>query len=156
LIDPAAAPTCSAVVHEQKRNLAEMRTLSKPLMLALLAFAGTTPAAAQNTSPPAPAAQPSPFASMFTHWNGVARESLAAEEEAARRNQAEQAAAAQGTATPAMARNRTDAEALGERVGETVRDGDCENGERLARQAGDFALVQAVREHCRPRRAPNG
>ncbi|HEV2866694.1 MAG TPA: hypothetical protein VGX37_09275 [Allosphingosinicella sp.] len=38
--------------------------------------------------------------------------------------------------------------ALGERVGEIVRLGDCQEGERVAREAGDFALVQAVRDYC--------
>ena len=37
---------------------------------------------------------------------------------------------------------------LGEQVGEIVRSGDCAEGERVARAAGDFALVQAVRDHC--------
>jgi hypothetical protein len=37
---------------------------------------------------------------------------------------------------------------LGERVGEIVRLGDCAEGERVARAAGDFALVKAVRDHC--------
>jgi hypothetical protein len=30
-----------------------------------------------------------------------------------------------------------------------VRAGDCEEGERVARAAGDFPLVEAVRAHCR-------
>ena len=38
---------------------------------------------------------------------------------------------------------------LGQRVGEIVRAGDCEEGERVARAAGDFPLVEAVRTHCR-------
>lgn len=57
------------------------------------------------------------------------------EAEAARRN--------------ATAADANEARALGERVGEIVRLGDCEAGERLAREAGDFALVDAVRSYCR-------
>lgn len=38
--------------------------------------------------------------------------------------------------------------ALGERVGDIVALGDCAEGERVARTAGDFALVAAVRDYC--------
>ena len=43
---------------------------------------------------------------------------------------------------------RNQGRALGERVGEIVGLGDCAEGERVARAAGDFALVEAVRAHC--------
>jgi len=43
---------------------------------------------------------------------------------------------------------RVEASALGERVGKMVATGDCAGGERVAREAGDFALVRAVRDHC--------
>lgn len=42
-------------------------------------------------------------------------------------------------------------DALGQRVGELVRTGDCTAGERMAREAGDFALLAAVRAYCRRR-----
>ena len=54
--------------------------------------------------------------------------------------------------SPLQSRSEAEAVALGRRVGEVVRAGDCAEGERIAREAGDFALVRAVREHCgRPR-----
>ena len=46
------------------------------------------------------------------------------------------------------------ARSLGERVGELVASGDCEGGERMAREAGDFPLVEAVRDFCRTRSRP--
>ncbi len=51
--------------------------------------------------------------------------------------------------SPLDSRAQAEAVALGERVGEVVRAGDCAEGERIARVAGDFALVRAVRAHCR-------
>lgn len=136
-----------------------MRSALK-ILPTLAALAAASPVMAQSA--PAPesgeAAQPSPFATMFTRWEGVAREAREAEEAAARHAQAEAAAEAgpAATATPAMAQRHNEAVALGARVGEVVRNGDCEEGERIARQAGDMPLVAAVRAHCRPRRAPNG
>jgi hypothetical protein len=49
------------------------------------------------------------------------------------------------------ARTVTAARSLGERVGELVAAGDCEGGERMAREAGDFPLIEAVRDYCRTR-----
>jgi hypothetical protein len=51
--------------------------------------------------------------------------------------------------SPLQPRAEAEAVALGRRVGEVVRAGDCAEGERIAREAGDFALVNAVRDHCR-------
>jgi hypothetical protein len=96
------------------------------------------PALAQR--PPAPQAG---FSGLFTPWTGVNRDSLQAEVEQRRR-----AAAAGIAAAPDQQRRYTAAVALGERVGQVVRQGDCEQGERLAREAGDLALVRAVRGHC--------
>jgi hypothetical protein len=72
---------------------------------------------------------------LWADWRSVSSESRAAE---ARRSSVE---------------DRTVAEArtLGERVGELVAAGDCEGGERMAREAGDFPLVDAVRNYCRNR-----
>ena len=51
--------------------------------------------------------------------------------------------------SPLASRSQDEAVALGRRVGEIVRAGDCTGGERMAREAGDLALVRAVQEHCR-------
>lgn len=40
------------------------------------------------------------------------------------------------------------AQALGKRVGEIVAAGDCAEGERVARAAGDMGLARAVRDYC--------
>jgi hypothetical protein len=97
----------------------------------------------------APPAQTTPgprsgFESLWTGWSNANRDSIRAEEQAMRSAQ---------PAGPAEAPRRYQAGsvALGERVGEVVRLGDCAEGERLAREAGDFPLVDAVRTHCRPR-----
>ena len=127
-----------------------MRALHALLALGLFTAA---PVAAQGVAPPAAADAPAnPYRDLFTRWDGANRESLEAEA-----NIAQPAAAApESNAVPAYSplQSRTEAEAiaLGRRVGEVVRAGDCAEGERIAREAGDFALVRAVREHCgRPR-----
>ena len=55
------------------------------------------------------------------------------------------------TAQPAAPRPRSeaDARALGDRVGRMVAAGDCRGGERMAMEAGDSALVRAVRNYCK-------
>ena len=122
-----------------------MRAAFALLALSLLAAA---PASAQGGAP-APAARPpaNPFAEMFTRWDGVNREAIEAEA-----SPAEPAPAPESRAIPAYSpldsRSRAEAVALGQRVGQVVRAGDCAEGERIAREAGDFALVRAVREHC--------
>ncbi len=121
-----------------------MRLAFAALVLGLLAAA---PAAGQDNAR-APETQPSadPWQQLFTRWDGVNRESIDAEAGAAQ-------PAPENGAIPAYSplepRSRTEAVALGERVGQVVRAGDCAEGERIARQAGDFALVRAVLEHCR-------
>jgi len=105
------------------------------------------PVAAQTGAPP-PQAPANPWQQLFTSWDGVNRESIEAE---ASRVQPEPEP--QGNAIPAYSplesRARAEAVALGQRVGQVVRAGDCAEGERIAREAGDLALVRAVREHCR-------
>ena len=133
----------------------------RTLIFPLAALAAAAPAWAQGGSAPAapstaPATTPaSPFSGMWTPWTGVTRESDEAEAAAARRRQVEAQAeaptAVPATAIRSVARRPSQGAELGERVGEIVRTGDCEAGERMAREAGDFALVQAVRDHCRPR-----
>lgn len=115
-----------------------MKTKRITALLAGLALAA--PALAQSTDSP----RPQGFAGLFTPWSGVNRDSVQAEIEA-RRRAAEQASL---TASPEQRQRYTQAVSLGERVGRVVRDGDCEEGERMARDAGDFALVRAVRSHC--------
>jgi hypothetical protein len=127
-----------------------MRVAPALLALSLLSAA---PAAGQSAAPaPAPAsdAPANPYSGLFTRWDGANRDSLEAGE-----GMVEPAPAAegQGNAVPAysplIGRSEEEAVALGRRVGEVVRAGDCAGGERMAREAGDLALVRAVREHCR-------
>jgi hypothetical protein len=122
----------------------------KTILLPMLALAAASPAVAQTASASAPA-KSAGYAGLWTSWSGVSRQSVQAETEAGRRGRWDA-----GSASPAAERGRGQAAALGERVGEIVRDGDCEGGERVAREAGDFALVQAVRDHCRGRQTPAG
>jgi hypothetical protein len=106
-----------------------------------------SPAVALGQGAPAapPARAPTGgFESLWTGWSGANRESIRAEEQAAR--------TAQPSAAEPPRRYQAGSVALGERVGEVVRLGDCAEGERLAREAGDFPLVDAVRTHCRPAR----
>ena len=91
------------------------------------------------------AAQPRPrFDGLFTDWQGAARASAEAEREAQARPPVAQPTAAYAPGSPA----------LGQRVGEIVALGDCNEGERVARAAGDFALVAAVRDYCEVKAAP--
>lgn len=90
------------------------------------------------TSPaPVEAAEQLRFDTLVTDWQVVNREAL----------EHELRLDPPATATPA--RNALAARSLGDRVGELVASGDCEAGERMAREAGDFALMRAVRTHCR-------
>jgi hypothetical protein len=103
-------------------------------------------ALAQDASPPATRQEPAGgFDSLWTGWSGASQESIRAEAEAARRPE---------PVADAPRRYQAGSAALGERVGEVVRIGDCQEGERLAREAGDFPLVEAVRRHCRPAPQP--
>ena len=72
---------------------------------------------------------------LWSDWRSVNEASLSAE--ARRQANAERSAA--------------EARSLGDRVGQLVAGGDCEGGERMAREAGDFPLVDAVRDYCRTR-----
>jgi hypothetical protein len=96
-------------------------------------------ASALASAAPAPAAAPDPgFANLWTSWRGVNGEALRAEARTA-------------APSPSVGPLRAGSAELGQRVGEIVRAGDCEEGERVARAAGDFPLVEAVRSHCRVR-----
>jgi hypothetical protein len=132
-------------------------SIRKPSWAAFAAviLLASAPAAGQTAAPAAPAPSSNPFRSLWTGWNGASRDALAAEAEAARRPEAVAAPESASTSVPAYSpldpSSRAEAEALGARVGDVVRLGDCDEGERLARAAGDFALVRAVRDHCRRR-----
>ena len=92
----------------------------------------------------APASPPSGFGRLWTGWGSINREAMTSENEAAERVRRD-LATADAARLEAL---RNQGRELGERVGEIVRLGDCEEGERVARAAGDFALVEAVRDHC--------
>jgi hypothetical protein len=89
-----------------------------------------------SAAPAQPAAPDPAFSGLFTRWGGANSEALRAE------------TARQAPAAPSGLL-RAGSPELGARVGEIVRAGDCAEGERLARAAGDFPLVDAVRAHCR-------
>src|SRR4051812_30138611 len=95
--------------------------------LIALALAGAAPAPAVDLG----------FAGLWTRWPATNGDALRAE------------AARQVPSAPSGPL-RAGSPELGARVGEIVRAGDCEEGERVARAAGDFPLVEAVRAHCRP------
>lgn len=116
-----------------------MRPSLIPIALAL-----AMPAAAAAQPAGADADAPEDFGRLWTSWSVASRDAVAVETEAVRRLRAEVAAAD----AERLRRLRDRGRALGERVGEVVRLGDCEDGERIAREAGDFALVAAVRGHC--------
>ncbi len=126
----------------------------KPVLLALcvaLAPLAAIPAAAQGSAPAAQQPPSNPFQSLWTGWSGVSRESLEAE---TRQPSGEAPASTSIPAvSPLFSRSREEAEALGARVGEAVRSGNCVEGERIARAAGDFPLVEAVRDYCARRAA---
>ena len=115
------------------------RTLATCAWLCAAAIAA--PAALAQSGAPAS----SDFRSLWTGWRDVNRSSLATEQRSA--DQVRQTYVEAGSRQ--RERMHNEGRALGERVGEVVRLGDCEEGERLARAAGDFALVEAVRAHCR-------
>ena len=105
----------------------------------MIATTGFLIASALASAAPAPVAVPDPgFSGLFTRWSGANSEAL----------RAETARAAPAASAGPL---RAGTPELGQRVGEIVRAGDCQEGERLARMAGDFPLVEAVRAHCRSR-----
>jgi hypothetical protein len=108
----------------------------------LLVALAAAPAAASET----PAAEGRVrFQGLFVDWSAAGRQSIEAERQAAARPP--MPAATPATAAMATAGSRE----LGERVGDIVALGDCAEGERVARAAGDFALVAAVRDYCNAR-----
>ena len=95
--------------------------------LALVAFFMPACALAQ-----APTAGQLDSRGLWLNWRSLNTASLEAE---SRRKSAE-------------ARTVSEARSLGDRVGQLVAAGDCDGGERMAREAGDFPLVDAVRQYC--------
>ena len=119
----------------------------KGLKSLLIGLALLAPSAAFAQAPAAPSPD---YSRLWTGWSRINRESMTSESQAADRVR-------QDLATADAERLRVlqnQGRALGERVGEIVRLGDCAEGERVARQAGDFALVEAVRSHCARTSAP--
>jgi len=111
---------------------------------ALVLVALLAPAIALAQTGPATPAEPG-FDALWTGWNGANSDSMRTESEALKRLRHE-------IATAEAARRRQlsgEGQELGTRVGTIVSEGDCEDGERIARAAGDFALVEAVRNYCR-------
>ena len=111
-----------------------------------LALLVPSPLLAQAASAP-PANE---FRELWTGWSGANAASLTIERQSVDRVREDYVSA--GSVRRHQLQN--EGRALGERVGEIVRLGDCAEGERVARAAGDFALVQAVRSHCRTTAAP--
>jgi hypothetical protein len=102
--------------------------------LAALTVLAAGPLAAQPSPAPVAGAE---FRGLWTTWAGVNRDSLRAETQGA------------VPAAPGAGALRAGTPELGARVGEEVRAGNCAEGERIARAAGDFPLLEAVRAHCR-------
>ena len=122
-----------------------MTRITRTLLWLTLAAPGCAMAQAV-AAPTAPAPPESRFEGLWTGWSGANRESIRAELSGRERLTREIAAADAERLRQLGSQGR----ALGERVGEMVRLGDCQGGERVAREAGDFPLVEAVRAHCRP------
>ena len=114
----------------------------KALKIACFCLALLAPATAGASD--APASPPAQFGRLWTGWSSISREAMTVESEAAQRVRDDLATADAAR----LAELRNQGRDLGERVGEIVRQGDCDEGERVARAAGDFALVEAVRAHC--------
>ena len=118
------------------------KTVMKALKTGCFCLALLAPSLAVAADAPAPG--PSDFSRLWTGWGSVNREAMSTETEAMRRVREDVATADAERLRQLQSQGR----ALGERVGEIVRLGDCAEGERVAREAGDFALVEAVRAHC--------
>jgi hypothetical protein len=145
------APERPSSIRREEAYLGAMRIAAVLLALALPAAASAAQDAAPVQAPQqaAPAEQ-NPYRDLFTPWNGVNRDSMDAETAGTPPPSAPEADDRSVPAySPLAPRSQAEAVALGERVGAVVRAGDCAEGERIARQAGDFALVRAVQAHCR-------
>jgi hypothetical protein len=119
--------------------------LSRPILFCLALLAPSPVLAQVNNA----ASSASEFQHLWTGWTRFNRDAMTTETDAVQRVRRDVAAAD----AERLHQLQNQGRALGERVGEIVRLGDCEEGERVARAAGDFALVEAVRGHCRARQA---
>ena len=119
----------------------------KLLILSMVLAAPAAVAAQSATAPP-----PAQFENLWTSWSGVSRRSTQAESSALDRVRQD----VQSAGAERRAELQVQGRELGERVGQIVRSGDCDDGERVARLAGAFALVEAVRAYCRGRLAETG
>ncbi|HEX8640541.1 MAG TPA: hypothetical protein VF704_05225 [Allosphingosinicella sp.] len=126
--------------------------MSKPRPIAAFAVLAFAAAPAALFAQPQSAPRQPDFRSLWTGWDRANSDSMKVEREAVERVREDYATAA-GSGRETL---QNQGRALGERVGEIVRTGDCAEGERVARQAGDFALVKAVRDHCEALREPDG
>lgn len=147
-----ALATCGRLARARATQEADKSRLFTYIGLVKTPFASL--AALSLLAAPAAASQPASdsrarFGSLFVDWNAASRESIEAEREQATRAPQQPAPVATASAAVAVPGSR----ALGERVGDIVALGDCAEGERVARAAGDFALVAAVRDYCNARPA---
>ena len=131
---------------EGQAYLGRVMIRSNWLIFCLALAAPSLAVAASNP----PAAPDSGFSRLWTGWGSVNREAMTVETDAIRRVRQDVATADAERLRLLQGQGR----ALGERVGEIVRLGDCAEGERVAREAGDFPLVEAVRSHCARAQAP--
>jgi hypothetical protein len=115
------------------------RILASALFCAALTGVPGGAAAQAQAQPPAP-----DFRSLFTGWSSANSSSMRIEQNEVDRVRQDYTTAGSERRQALRSQGRN----LGERVGEIVRSGDCAEGERVAREAGDFALVEAVRDHC--------
>src|SRR6185436_1034338 len=116
-------------------------TVSRTFLLAIAVLAPSAALGQVNSA----ASGTTDFQRLWTGWSRVNGEAMSTESQGIERVRQDVATANASRLRQLGAQGR----ALGERVGEIVREGDCDDGERVAREAGDFALVEAVRAHCR-------
>lgn len=120
--------------------------MARPLFfiaIALLSLSAQPVSAQPQASAPA-APSSGGFRGLWTGWGAANADSLKVE-----RGRVTEVRREYETAGSDRRRQlQTEGRDLGERVGDIVRSGDCAEGERVARAAADFALVQAVRDHC--------
>ena len=119
------------------------------LRSAFLLIALLVPASAFAQTSPATPADPN-FDTLWTGWNGASSASMRTESEAMQRVRDELA-----TAEAARRRQlRSQGQALGERVGEIVRERRLRGWRADRPRRRRFPLVEAVRTHCRAGAVP--
>ncbi len=119
------------------------RCESRILVAMIAAFCLSSAATAGSASLGGAPKNGTRFNDVWTNWSAVNRGSLDAELVGA---------SAKGLRNPvgeSSAHLKAGSPELGAHVGEIVAAGDCSEGERLARAAGDFPLLAAVRDYCK-------